>query len=122
MEEAAPFTDVAAGNYYTDAVAWAYANGVSAELFAPNSSITREQMVTFLARYGKWSGLDTAASADLSAYEDAGQISDWAEDAFVWAVENGLIKGVTETTLEPAANTSHAQVATVLMRFAALVG
>ncbi len=124
VEEPAPFTDVPADSFYADAVTWAYANGiangVSTELFAPDASITREQMVTFLARFAEKNGMDVTAASDLSAYEDAGQVSAWAVEAFAWAVENGLVKGVTETTLEPAATTNRAQVATVLMRFVAL--
>ena len=122
----APFTDVKEGSFYADAVAWAWrsgiANGVSADLFAPEATVTREQMVTFLARYVRWTGASTASNEDLSGYTDADSVSTWAKDAFAWAVENGIITGMTETTLEPAATTNRAQVAAVLMRFCAMNG
>ncbi len=117
------FTDVPADSFYADAVAWAVENGitsgVSATAFNPNGSVTREQMVTFLYRYAKLSGADVTTTGDLSAYSDAADVSSWAVDAMVWAVENGIISGVTADTLVPAATTNRAQVATVLMRFAA---
>ena len=123
VTEAAPFSDVVAGSFYADAVAWATANGittgVSADKFNPNGSVTREQMVTFLYRFAKLSGADMTVTGDLSAFKDAASVSTWAFDAFAWAVESGLITGVTPTTLEPAAAASRAQVATVLMRFGA---
>ena len=120
VTEAAPFSDVVAGSFYADAVAWATANGittgVSADKFNPNGSVTREQMVTFLYRYVKFTGADMTVSGDLSAFEDAASVSTWAVEAMTWAVEKGLISGVTATTLEPTSTTNRAQVATVLMR------
>ncbi len=123
VTEATPFTDVAPESFYADAVAWAYANdivkGVSDTAFNPNGDVTREQMVTFLARYAKLAGKDMTTTGDLSAYTDADTVSGWAVEAMTWAVENGLITGMSDNTLEPTGTTNRAQVATVLMRFAA---
>ncbi len=123
VAEAAPFTDVPANSFYADAVAWAYANGmvngVSATAFNPNGAVTREQMVTFLARYAKYCGMDMTTTGDLSAFTDADTVSGWAVDSMIWAIENGLVTGMTATTLEPTQITNRAQIATILMRFCA---
>ena len=115
------FTDVAAGAWYADAVAWAAANGVvngiSDSSFAPETAITREQLATILYRYAQLKGYDVSVSGDLSGYADASQISEYAITAMQWANENGLITGNTATTLNPQGNATRAEVATILMRF-----
>ena len=114
------FTDVPAGLWYTDAVAWAAHNnivsGVGDNKFDPNGNITREQMATILYRYASSQGLDTSAKADLSAFPDAGNISGYAQSPLGWAVAEGLIKG-SDGKLLPQGNATRAQVATILMRF-----
>ena len=118
---ASSFTDVAANMYYADAVAWAQANnivnGISATLFAPDQSITREQMAAILYRYAQFKGYDVTASNDLSSYTDASQISAYATTAMQWANAEGLITGNTSTTINPTGNATRAEVATILMRF-----
>ena len=115
------FTDVADGSYYADAVAWSAANGivngVSETSFAPEDSITREQMAAILYRYAQFKGYDISASNDLSGYTDAAQISAYAVTAMQWANAEGLITGNTATTIDPTGNATRAEVATILMRF-----
>jgi hypothetical protein len=115
------FPDVANGRYFTKPVIWATENNVVAGFddgtFAPEAEMTREQMVTMLYRYAKYKGYDVSATVDLSAYTDADAIHDYAKNAFAWAVAEGIIEGMTKTTLEPAGNATRAQVATILMRF-----
>lgn len=115
------YTDVAAGRYYTDAVAWASANGIVGGYgngkFGPDDPITRQQMAAILYRYAQYKGYDVSQSADLSKYTDAGQVSSYAKPALSWANAEGLINGVTQTTLVPQGNATRAQVATILMRF-----
>ena len=115
------FSDVAAGTWYTDAVAWAaengIVNGVSETEFAPGKDITREQLATILFRYAEAKGYDVSARADLSAYPDADQIQSYAAESVAWAVAEGLIQGFEDNTLRPAGNASRAQIATILMRF-----
>ena len=115
------FTDVEAGTWYTDAVAWAAANGivngVSETEFAPGKNITREQLATILFRYAEAKGYDVSARADLSAYPDADQIQSYAAESVAWAVAEGLIQGFEDNTLRPAGNATRAQIATILMRF-----
>ena len=117
----AAFSDVPAGQWYTEAVAWAAANsivnGVSDTTFAPNDPVTREQMAAILYRYAQYKGYDVTASGDLSGYTDAGAIRPYAEAAMAWANGAGLITGVSDTTLQPRGNSTRAQVATILMRF-----
>ena len=116
-----PFTDVAAGTWYTDAVLWAAQNGIVNGLgenaFAPMNTLTREQLVTMLYRYAEAEGYDVSASADLSGYPDAGQVQDYAQPAMAWAVAENIIQGMEDGTLKPAGNASRAQIATILMRF-----
>ena len=116
-----PFTDVAAGTWYTDAVLWAAQNGIVNGLgentFAPMNTLTREQLVTMLYRYAEAKGYDVSASADLSGYPDAGQVQDYAQPAMAWAVAENIIQGMEDGTLKPAGNASRAQIATILMRF-----
>ena len=118
---ASSFTDVAAGSYYEDAVNWAAANGivngVSETSFAPNTAITREQMAAILYRYAQFKGYDVSTSGSLGGYADASDISAYAATAMQWANGEGLINGVTDTTLDPQGSATRAQVATILMRF-----
>ena len=115
------FTDVAAGQWYTDAVAWASANriveGYGNGRFGPNDTITREQMATILYRYAQSKGYNVSSTGDLSGYTDAAQVSDWAQTAMGWANAQGLITGNTATTLNPTGSATRAEVATILMRF-----
>lgn len=115
------FVDVPAGQWYTDAVNWAAANqivkGTSATTFAPNDSITREQMAAILYRYAQYKGYDVTKKADLSEYSDNGQVSAYAKDALAWANAAKLINGVTNTTLAPQGNATRAQVSAILHRF-----
>jgi hypothetical protein len=115
------FTDVASGQWYTDAVQWASANsiveGYGNGKFGPNNTLTREQMATILYRYAAYKGYDVTASADLSKFTDAGKISSYAATAMSWANATGLITGMTDTTLAPQGSAIRAQAATILMRF-----
>ncbi len=116
----AGFDDVAAGQWYTDAVIWAAANdivnGIGDNQFGPENTLTREQLVTMLYRYAQNKGYDVTASADLSGYPDAGQIQSWAQEAMTWAVAEGIVEGM-DGNLNPAGNATRAQIATILMRF-----
>ena len=157
-----PFTDVAPGAWYYDAVSYVYANGlmdgVSASEFNPDGSmtramvwailaridgetvtgsswietarawamsegvsdgtdanglVTREQLATMLWRYAG----EPDSEYSLSAFTDAASVSEWAETAMSWAVENGLITGVTANTLVPSGSATRAQCAAILMRY-----
>ena len=160
--DALPFTDVSAGQWFYDAVAYVYTNGMmegdSATTFNPdgtmtramfwavlgridgatitgtnwadqarewamaegvsdgtdpNGLVTREQMVTMLWRYAG----EPESTASLSAYTDADSVSDWAETAMRWAIDEGIITGMTDTTLVPQGTATRAQCAAIFMRF-----
>ena len=117
------FTDVEADTWYTNAVAWAAANGivngVSETQFAPGNNITREQLATILYRYAQAKGYDVSASADLSGFPDAGDIQSYATQALSWAVAEGLLQGFEDDSLQPGGTATRAQIATILMRFLA---
>ena len=102
-------------SWQSDARAWAMENGVS-DGTDPNGLVTREQFATMLYRYAG----EPAVSGGLSAYTDAASVSEWATDAMLWATKNGIITGVTATTLDPQGTTTRAQCAAMLMRFAEL--
>ena len=126
-----PFTDVAPGAWYYNAVAWAYCNdvtsGTSATTFTPNAAITRQQLVTFLYRYTvKYAPEFTGNAAPISAFPDAGSVANWAYAAMSWAVGNGLIQGNAHDNgldyLDPNGSATRAQTATIIMRYCQLIG
>ena len=116
------FTDVPAGAYYADAVAWASANGVvygtSETAFSPEGKITREQMAAMMRRYASFKKHDTSAKADLSTFTDASAVSAWATGDMQWAVASELLYGNNHNQLQPTANATRAQAAAILQRFA----
>ena len=119
-----PFTDVKSGTWYSDAVTWAYntgvVKGVSETEFAPNTTITREQMVTIFYRYANYAGYDTSGRKGLSSFSDAKSISAYAQDAFAWAVDAGIINGFESKgtkTLQPQGTATRAQAAKIIQTF-----
>lgn len=115
------FEDVAADDWYGQAVAWAasegIASGTSAETFSPNAAVTREQLAALLCNFAAQQGVDTTARSDLSCFDDAATVSDWAQDAVSWAHAEGLLAGTSATTLSPQGEATRAQLAAMLVRF-----
>ena len=115
------FADVEKDAYYANAVAWAadkgIVNGYSAAQFGPNDSITREQFAAILYRYCTYQQGDISANGSLNQYKDAGEISDYAKTAMLWANVNGLITGTSATALSPQDTATRAQAATIVMRY-----
>ena len=71
-----------------------------------------------LYRYAVYKGYDTSATAEISRYQDSGEVSSFAEDAVVWAVGNRILMGkYEETILDPRGGVSRAESAALLMRF-----
>lgn len=117
-----PFADVSAADYFANAVIWAQqngiVNGISETSFAPDASITREQIAAILYRYAVLKGYDvTAGGMKIREFADFESISDYALTAMTWAVNTGLMNGKTETTLNPKDNATRAEVAAMLQRF-----
>lgn len=108
------FTDVKAGKWYTDAIAWAVGqgitNGVGNGLFAPGEGCTRGQIVTFL-----WRAAGSPEPKELSGFADVGASKFYAK-AVAWAVENGITTGTAAESFEPNAVCTRAQAVTFLCR------
>ena len=125
-----PFTDVAPGDWFYEAVAWAYANdivaGTSASTFAPNDVITREQMAVILYGYtAKFAPAFTGGGTSLGQFPDAGSVANWAYAAMSWAVGNGLISGMGSggvSYLAPQGSATRAQASAIIMRYCQLIG
>ena len=111
---AMPFTDVAEGSYYHDAVLWAVENGItkgtSDTTFTPNAKCTRAQIVTFL-----WRSQKSPASGSVNPFTDVAADAYYA-NAVLWAVENGITAGTTAATFSPNNDCTRAQIVTFLYR------
>ena len=122
-EERACFDDIQ-GAYYTDAVAWAYSNGivngVSENTFEPNRVVTRQEAVTIFYRYCvDYNLMGVEAGLELDGFDDQEQVAGFATDAFAWAVSIGLVEGSADGDgcyLNPASNLNRAQAAILLQR------
>ena len=113
----ASFRDVPANAWYADAVAWASGSGVVGGIgdnwFDVNSRITRQDAVTILYRYmGEPEVTDISI---LDRYDDRKSIAAYAEKAMAWALEQGIISGVSAKTLAPREAVTRHQVARLMM-------
>ena len=118
--EPLPFTDVNETDWFRDAVQYVYDNGlmdgVGGNRFAPNSETTRAQLVTILYRLeGEPEVSGTSGFTDVEA-------DTWYTDAVVWAAENGIVNGVSETEFAPGKDITREQLATILFRYAEAKG
>lgn len=120
--EASSFSDVSDGAWHEQAIAWAEQTGVVHGFddgsFQPDATITREQLAAMLQNYSSYKGENTDARQDLSVYSDADAVSAWAQDALAWACAEGVLHGLTETSLAPQSSATRAQMAAVLLRIA----
>lgn len=117
------FSDLEAGMYYVPYVKWANENGIvlgrSDTIFDPEASITREEMAAIMYRYCAYIGMDMTPknTVFMERYTDRNEISDWAVTYVEWAVGCGLMRGMTDHTIDPLEHASRAQVAQVIMNF-----
>ena len=115
------FNDVAAGLWYSEAVAWAAANGVVSGYgdgrFGPGDNITREQLAVILNNYQSISGRIPAAIQEEKVFADRERISDWATDAVRKLTMQGLISGKPGDIFDPKGNATRAETASILERF-----
>ena len=118
-----PFADVYADGYYAEAVRWAASEGIvtgtSDTEFSPNVSITREQIAAIMFRYAKYKGRDVSAgeNTNILSYAEYGSISEYALSAIQYMVGAGLMKGKTDTTINPSDNATRAEIAAIFQRF-----
>ena len=115
-----PFVDVAEGDWFYDAVVYAYQNelmdGVGGNRFAPNSETTRAQLVTILYRLEG----EPAVSGDLP-FTDV-ETGIWYTDAILWAAQNNIVNGVSDTEFAPGDDLTRQQLVTILYRYAEAKG
>lgn len=126
----AGFSDVVSGSYCAAAAKWANKNGLvtgydGTSEFRPDNAATRQEMVTIVARYAKFAGVDTSRfDRDVFlAFPDSNEVDGWARPSFAWCVSAGVVSGVDQANGaaqlmpgEPAQRAQAAKVITVLMR------
>lgn len=125
-----PFTDVKRGDWFYNAVAWAYdhdiVKGTGEHTFSPEMPIQREQLALILYGYAaKYAPSCLGGAVPIGSFPDAGSVSNWAYAAMSWAVGNGLISGSESngvSYLMPKSSATRAQVSAIMMRFCQLTG
>ena len=116
------FSDVPAGQWYTDAVAWCsragLAGGYGDGRFGPGDPVTREQLAAMLYRYAGYKGWDVSAgeNSNILSFADAFDVSEWAVPALQWACGAGLVSGKDGGRLDPRGTATRAELAALLMR------
>ena len=115
------FDDVESGVWYTEAVRWAASEnivkGYSDTAFAPNDTVTREQLAVILYRYAQYKGYDVTAKGALTGFSDGAKTSSWATEAMEWAVGSKLLSGKGGNVLDPTGTATRAEVAQIFMNF-----
>ena len=118
------YTDVAQGQWYSEAVRWATSEGIVGGygngLFGTNDPITREQFAAMLYRFTQEQGYDVSIgeNTNILSYTDVADLSEYAISAMQWAVGAGIINGTGDgSTLSPQGQATRAQAAVMLMRF-----
>ena len=93
--------------------------GISDEQFAPDENITREQIAAIIYRYARYKGQDVSAAekTDITSYSDYSEASDYALGALAYTVGSGIMKGRTDTTLNPKDYATRAEISAVMQRF-----
>ncbi len=116
------FSDVPEGQFYTQAVEWAAANGIvkgyeDSGLFGPVDPVTREQLAALLYRYASNNGYAVPTSGNIHTFPDANAVNLFAEEAMQWAVGKQIIRGYGDGTLSPQNTAERAVCATMIKRF-----
>ena len=118
------YTDVAQGQWYSEAIRWAASEGIVGGygngLFGTNDPITREQFAAMLYRFAQEQGYDVSIgeNTNILSYTDVADLSEYAISAMQWAVGAGIINGTGDgSTLSPQGQATRAQAAVMLMRF-----
>lgn len=114
------FYDVAAGQWYTNAILWGQStgiiNGYGNGFFGTNDLVTREQMCVMLSRYLQWAGYELQAAAAAKQFSDNAQIADWAAESVRFCQIHGLINGRPNGLFAPKVNATRAENSAVLRR------
>lgn len=122
---ASSFTDVKAGSYYLPYIEWASKNGivkgVGEGLFAPDRSITREEMATMIASYAAVQKVSLTEKNAAAAFTDAALISAWAADAVSKVQKAGVIEGYPDGRFAPKGTATRAEVSAVFARLLEII-
>lgn len=121
------FSDVASSDWYGNAVNWAASHGIVSGVgenqFAPEMSVTREQMALILYSYAQYKGYDvTKGSISLEGFSDYHQISSWAVESMDWAISIGVLSGKENHVLDATGTATRAEVAQILTNFCQTMG
>lgn len=125
--DAVDFSDVAQGQWYSEAVRWAASEGIVGGYgdgaFGTDDPITREQLAVMLYRFAQAMGCDVSVGEDTNilSYTDAQEISEYAVSALQWACGAGILQG-DDAALSPQGQTTRAEAAAMLMRFCQTCG
>ena len=115
----AAFADTGAGKWYTGAAAWAaeqeIVKGIGSGQFAPNRSISRQDLCTMLYKYLQSAGIQLKADSDRT-YADFSSVSPYAREAVAFCAASGLVTGFEDSSFRPKNTATRAQVAQILMR------
>jgi hypothetical protein len=113
------FSDVPAGQWYTDGVEWAASVGIvlgyGDGTYGTTDNVTREQLAAILYRYAQWKGYAVKTAALKAA--DAEDVSDWAAEAMAWAAACGVLKADADGGIRPGAEATRAEIAEAIHVF-----
>jgi hypothetical protein len=116
-----PFTDVPAGQWYTNAVIWAAANdivgGYGGGRFGPEDYVTRQDLAVLLNRYSRYAGIDVPVIRAYTGFNDEADIAGYAKEAVERFFEGGIISGRPGNVFDPRGNATRAELAAMLARF-----
>jgi hypothetical protein len=115
------FADVPEGQWYSDAVAWAYGAGIVSGIgdnrFAPDAEITRQDLAVMLARYADAMEAALPATRAAAAFADSGDVAGYAKDAAALLYSAGIVNGKPGNLFDPSGPATRAEVAAMLHRF-----
>ncbi len=121
---ATDFKDVEKGKWYTGAIKWAVANGVTngldAKTFGVNNNITREQMCTMLVRFADCLEITLKSDIEAISFHDDKSISDWAKESVYTCQRAGIINGIEtdgKTCFNPRGNATRAEASKITVLF-----
>lgn len=120
------FTDVDNDVYYSNAVAWAFkegiVQGVSGTSYNPDGNISREQIAAMFVRYLELKGINLGGSGETSKFADDAQISSYAKEGVAKLSNTGILKGKDNNRFDPQGIATRAEIATMLLRIAETFG
>lgn len=122
VKKSVPFEDINLNAYYADAVIWAKENGIvkgmNEKEFAPNDSVTREQIATLMLRYAQYKDIaPTGAWAIKLEYSDTDKISDYAVEGVMYCTLKKIMQGKDANRFAPADGATRAEIAAIIRRF-----